>query len=132
MEGITNYVIGGGRLGAISACVIRECNSIAPFRAFRPSVRLPKSSMAAPASAAAAAPAMAAEEAAAKPVLPRKLTPFMIFCGETRADVLRESPDATDEDVGRALAQRWGALSADERKVRDAPRSWRVDCILTR
>lgn len=50
----------------------------------------------------------------------RPLSSYMIFASETRGKVLEESPGMSLGDVGRALGERWKAISPDEKETFEA------------
>lgn len=47
----------------------------------------------------------------------RALSSFMFFATEKRSEVTKEFPDLKVTEVGKKLADKWRALSAEEKKV---------------
>lgn len=47
---------------------------------------------------------------------PKQLSPYMKFCKETRATVVKENPKLTFGEVGRKMGEIWRDMSEDEKK----------------
>lgn len=47
---------------------------------------------------------------------PKQLSPYMKFCKETRATVVKENPKLTFGEVGRKMGEIWRDMSEDDKK----------------